>query len=111
MFVITMVAMTEFNKIQSMVKEKGIASRDCEYHTQRNIEGGKGKIRILALKADMIAHVEYICPHCQKYGYDEYPWKRPFSFKCKNCDKKISVPKLKEQFKREQKKANKAAEA
>ncbi|MBI2584239.1 MAG: hypothetical protein HYW25_06215 [Candidatus Aenigmarchaeota archaeon] len=97
--------MSEFTKIQNLVRERGIKPRDCEYHTQRSIEGGKGRIRVLALKEDMIARVEYICPHCGKYGYNEEPWKRPFSVDCKNCGKKISVPKMKQQFKREMKKA------
>jgi DNA-directed RNA polymerase subunit RPC12/RpoP len=94
----------KFTKIDAVIRQKNIAPGDCLYHTTRHI--GSGMMRILALKADGIARCEYICPSCKKYGYSEEPWKRPFSINCVNCGFKISVPKMKQQFKREMK-ANK----
>ena len=96
----------QFHKIDSIVKEKNVGPGDAMYHTTRHI--GEGKIRILALKSDGIARCEYICPKCKKYGYSEETWKRPFSVMCVNCKSKIVVSKMKEQFKREQKAAQKA---
>jgi DNA-directed RNA polymerase subunit RPC12/RpoP len=95
--------MTEikFTKIDAIVKEKKITPHDCLYHTTRHMDSGK--IRILALKADNIARCEYICPKCKKYGYSEETWQRPFSIRCSACGAKISVPKMKQQFKREMK--------
>lgn len=97
--------MTEFTRIDALVKEKKLSPSDALYHTTRHV--GAGKIRVLALKSDGIARCEYICPSCKKYGYSEEPWKRPFSIKCVNCGFKISVPKMKEQFKREMKAGSK----
>jgi len=91
----------KFTKIDALVKEKKITPRDSLYHTMRHV--GSGKIRVLALKADNIARCEYVCPKCGKYEYSEELWKRPFSVKCVNCGAKISVPKMKQQFKREMK--------
>lgn len=100
---IRVIVMSEikFTKIDALVAQKKVTPHDCLYHTTRHI--GSGKMRILALKADGIARCEYICPHCGKYGYSEAPWTRPFSISCSACGAKISVPKMKQQFKREMK--------
>jgi len=91
----------QFHKIDALIKEKSLKSSDALYVTTRHMK--EGKIRILALKSDGIARCEYICPNCMKYGYGEAPWQRPFSIPCANCGGKINVPKMREQFKREQK--------
>ncbi|MBI5061681.1 MAG: hypothetical protein HZB67_05200 [Candidatus Aenigmarchaeota archaeon] len=97
--------MTEFKKIDEFVQKHNILPRDCLYHTWRALKdsSGKetGKLRVLAWK-DNIARSEYICPECTKYGYQETPWKRPFSVKCQ-CGFRITVPKMKAEFKKEQK--------
>jgi DNA-directed RNA polymerase subunit RPC12/RpoP len=87
-------------KIDELVKQKNLSPHDLAYHTSRSIKP-KGKIRVLVPKEDNIARVEYICPKCMRQDYTEQPWKRPFSLKCTSCSFKISVPKMKEQFKRE----------
>jgi DNA-directed RNA polymerase subunit RPC12/RpoP len=96
----------KFTKIDAIVAGKGVQPSDCLYHTTRRIQ--EGKIRILALKSDNIARCEYVCPKCMKYGYSEAPWQRPFKIDCVNCGSKIAVPKMKEQYKREMKQAQKA---
>lgn len=93
--------MTDFHKISDFIREKNV--KGFLYHTNRDIEDGKGKLRILVIE-DNIARTEYICPHCQKYGYQENPWERPYSFKCQSCKKAIKVPKMKDQAKRDMKK-------
>jgi len=101
----------EMNKIDEFITKNKILPRDCEYHTNREItgkSGKKGKLRVLAWKKDHMARVEYVCPECGHYGYIETEWKRPFSIKCQNCGAKISVPKMKQQFKKEMKQANAA---
>jgi len=98
-------------KIDEFINKNKILPKDCEYHTNRDIlgkTGKKGKIRILAWKKDGVARAEYICPECQKYGYQEAPWKRPFAIRCEHCNAKISVPKMKAQFKKEMKQAKAA---
>ena len=104
--------MTEMTKLEKFVQDNKILPSQCAYHTWRDVSNKKGepigKMRILVLKTDKLARVEYICPSCIKSGYTESPWQRPFSFNCQSCGIVIKVPKLKEQFKREMKKANKS---
>ena len=97
----------ELKKIQEFVAEKGLKPSDCLYHTYRNSKNSKneptGKIRVLVPKSDSIARVEYICPECGHYAYTEQELKRPFSLKCEKCGFRITVPKMKQEFKKEQK--------
>jgi len=81
-----------FKKIDELVKEKNLKPSECLYHTIRILDND-GKIRVLVLH-DKIARVEYNCHKCGEYGYQEVPWKRPFSVKCK-CGAIIKVPRLK----------------
>ncbi|MBI4014581.1 MAG: hypothetical protein HY365_01365 [Candidatus Aenigmarchaeota archaeon] len=90
-------------KIDEYVATHSLKPADALYHTNRTVDG-TGKIRVLATK-DNIARVEYTCPKCSHDDYVEEPWKRPFSVKCSKCSYRIAVPKLKQQFKREMKKA------
>ncbi|MFH0837355.1 MAG: hypothetical protein V1870_04455 [Candidatus Aenigmatarchaeota archaeon] len=105
--------MTELNKLEKFIQDNKVLPSQCAYHTWRdalNKESKKtGKMRIVVLKSDNLARVEYLCPECGHYGYQELPWERPFSFKCEKCSFNVKVPKMKEQFKREMKAANKAA--
>lgn len=103
----------ELHKIAEFIKKNKITPKDVIYHTwrdgkKRNGEIG-GKIRIIVLKKDGIARVEYICPECGHYGYLETEWKRPFSFKCEECGFRIRVPRLRDEVKRERKMEKKKA--
>ncbi len=99
--------MKELKKIAEFISKNGIKPQDCIYHTWRDGKNKKGevagKIRILVLKKDGIARVEYICPECGYYDYFETEWKRPFSFKCEKCGFRIRVPRLRDELKRERK--------
>ena len=96
------------SKIQEYVQKNGIKPSDCLYHTQRSARNSKGepagKMRVLVPKADSTARVEYTCPECSHEAYAEQEWKRPFSIKCEKCGYKMTVPKMKAEFKKEQKK-------
>ena len=83
-----------FEKIESIIKEKNLTPSSCAYHTLRNLENN-GKIRILVVKGENQANVEYLCPKCGHYEYIQIEWKRPFSVKCSKCGFVIKVPKLK----------------
>jgi DNA-directed RNA polymerase subunit RPC12/RpoP len=94
------------SKIDDIIRERSLKPHDCLYHTNRSVKGrsgGDGIIRVLALHEDNIARCEYKCPECFHEGYTEQPWKRPFSVKCEKCGFRISVPKLRDQAKREAK--------
>ena len=89
-------------KIDDYVKKHKLLPHDVEYHTNRSIKP-KGRIRVLARK-DKVAMTEYECPKCGHKDYSESEWKRPFAVKCSSCGFRITVPKLKQQVKRERKK-------
>ena len=101
-------------KLQDFIIANKVTPKSCLYHTQRNAKNSKnqptGKIRVLATP-DNIARVEYTCPECGHEAYTEAEWKRPFSIKCEKCGYKLSVPKMREEFKREQKAEKKAKKA
>jgi len=86
--------MADFGKIQKLIDEKKLGPSDSEYHTNRGLENG-GRIRVLLIKGENEAHVEYICPYCGFYEYAKKPFKRPFSVKCSGCDRLIRVQRLK----------------
>jgi len=94
------------SKIQEYIQKNSIKPSDCIYHTNRSAKGLKGftgKIRVLVPKSDSVARCEYVCPECKHEDYAEQEWKRPFSIKCAKCGYRISVPKMKQQFKKEMK--------
>lgn len=95
------------SKIDDIISKNKILPSDCLYHTNRTAKNKNmqptGKIRVLALKKDGIARVEYICPECKNEDYAEVPWKKPFSVKCVKCGFLIRVPKMREEAKREAK--------
>jgi len=89
------------DKIDSIIKEKKITPKDCDYHTRRILEGG-GKIRVLRIKGDNINHVEYTCPKCGHEAYTTIEHKPVskaakirFKVECEKCKTKIKVEKLK----------------
>lgn len=80
-----------------------------EYITTRILENG-GKVRILKLKEEKNAKIEFKCPKC---GYEENweeEWKEPFvegsginqkfNLKCKKCSFSIKISKLKKEIKK-----------
>ncbi|MDI6720987.1 MAG: hypothetical protein QMD85_01260 [Candidatus Aenigmarchaeota archaeon] len=102
------------SKIDDYIRENAVKPSDCLYHTNRTVRNKKnqmtGKMRVLAPKSDGIARVEYKCPECLNEGYLEQEWKRPFSVNCQKCKTKITVPKMKDQAKKEMKADKKASE-
>ncbi|MFQ6020882.1 MAG: hypothetical protein ACE5J4_02575 [Candidatus Aenigmatarchaeota archaeon] len=83
-----------FEKIGNIITDRKLKPSDCTYHTLRRLSNN-GKIRVLVIKGESQAHVEYICPKCGYYDYIRQEWKRPFSVKCGKCKYTIRVPKLK----------------
>ncbi len=104
--------MQQLKAIQDFIDKNNIKPSNCAYHTCRTKKNAKGEdtgqIRVLALKGEVNAHCEYVCPECGQYGYVQVEWKRPFYVKCK-CGFKLSVAKMRQEFKKEQKAEQKAA--
>ena len=94
-------------KIQDYIVKNNILPKDCVYHTWRDTRNKKGestgKIRVLVPPKALDAMIEYTCPECKHEAYKEQPWKRPFSTKCDKCGFKLSVPKMKQEAKKEMK--------
>jgi len=88
-------------KISAMIKERGLKPADCAYHTLRELENG-GKIRVLVVKGEKNAHIEYICPQCKHTDCVTQEWKEVSkaakiraSVKCAKCGFMMKVEKLK----------------
>ena len=90
--------------IEEFIRKHSIKPSDCLYHTMRSVANKKGeyrgKIRVLVLRSDKLARVEYRCPECGKEGYVEKPWRRPFSVRCEACGFLIRVPRLRREIKK-----------
>ncbi len=99
------------SRIDDYVKQNSVLPKDCLYHTNRSARNAEGEftgtIRVLVPKSDSIARCEYMCPECKHSAYAEQEWKRPFYIKCEKCGYKISVPKMRQEFKKEMKKKKK----
>ena len=97
-------------KIQDYIVKNNIKPKECGYHTMRDTKNAKGeptgKIRVLVPPHSTTAMVEYTCPECKHAGYEEQEWKRPFKMKCDKCGFLMTVPKMKQEAKREAKAAN-----
>ncbi len=65
----------------------------------------KGNIGVLVPNESSIAKVKYTCPECGHKEMTESEWKRPFSIKCSSCGFLMRLPKLKDEVKKEKKKA------
>ena len=65
----------------------------------------KGNIAVLVPNESDMAKVRYRCPECSHSEQTEQEWKRPFSVKCSGCGALIRLPRLKDEIKKEKKKA------
>jgi len=92
-------------KIQDYVIKNNVKPKECVYHTWRDAKNSKkqptGKIRVLVPPHSSTAMVEYTCPECKHTAYTEQPWKRPFSVGCEKCKFRITVPKMKQEAKKD----------
>jgi ribosomal protein L37AE/L43A len=79
------------------------------YVTNRTAVNGageaKGKIRVLVKENSDTAEVDYVCPECRMSEHIEQVWARPFSVKCSKCSFVIKLPKLKDEMKKDKKRA------
>jgi len=64
-----------------------------------------GRIAVLVRNDSSNADVKYTCPECGFSEQTQKPWKRPFSVKCGKCGFLIRLPKLRDEMKREKRKA------
>ncbi len=69
----------------------------------------KGNIAVMVPNDSSTARVKYRCPECNHSEQLEEEWKRPFSVKCSGCGHLMRLARLKDEAKREKKKAREAA--
>ena len=65
----------------------------------------KGNMAVLVPNESDIAKVKYRCPECSHSEQLEQVWKRPFNVKCTGCGYLMRIARLKDDIKREKKKA------
>ena len=85
-----------------------------EYITIRNLLNKKGekkgRIRIIKLKENDFAEIEFLCPECKKFEKRKEKWKEPFVkgsgknqkffVKCNFCNFFIKLEKLRKEIKK-----------
>lgn len=81
---------------------------EIRYITTRVLENSsgqnKGRIRVLVLRGETDASVEYTCPECGFNENKRQVWVRPFNVKCGKCSYLIRVSSMKAEIKRMRKK-------
>jgi peptide subunit release factor 1 (eRF1) len=65
----------------------------------------KGSIAVMVPNGTDMARVRYRCPECGHSEQGEREWKRPFSLKCSGCGFLIRLARLKDEIKKEKRKA------
>jgi len=82
-----------------------------EYITTRELKNKNGqvtgKIRVLKLKENPKATIDFTCPNCRFSDRKELEFKLPFSMECSKCGNPLKLVKLKKQIKKEQKEKKK----
>ncbi|MEM7821266.1 MAG: hypothetical protein QXX38_00385 [Candidatus Aenigmatarchaeota archaeon] len=77
---------------------------NIQYITTRILQNSsgenKGRVRVVVLKGETRAMVEYTCPECSYSEKKFETWKKPFGFKCSNCNLWIKVPSLRSEIKK-----------
>ena len=80
------------------------------YVTNRTLKNNageeKGRLRVIVKEGSDTAEVDCTCPECGLSEHREQPWTRPFSVKCSGCGCIIKLPKLKDEIKKDKKKAS-----
>ncbi len=78
-----------------------------EYITTRILKNSlgqeKGRIRVLKLKEEPEAQVDYTCPECLHTESKKLIWKKPFSLRCSKCNYLIRVTNLRTEIKKKRK--------
>ena len=67
----------------------------------------KGRLRVFVRNESDTIEGDYECPECGFKGKISQIWKRPFVFRCSKCNFLIKIPKMKDEIKREKKRARK----
>lgn len=65
----------------------------------------KGRLRIRVPNDSDTAEGDYLCPECGSQGKVSQEWNRPFNVKCGKCGFLMRMARLKDEIKREKKKA------
>ncbi len=64
-----------------------------------------GSVKAYVPKEENMVYIEYVCAECGFSEKMKQEWKRPFNVKCSKCGFLMRIPKLKDQVKREKKRA------
>ncbi len=79
-----------------------------EYITTRELKNkvgqANGKIRILKLKENPRASIDFTCPECRFSQKKESEFKIPFLMNCAKCGNLVKIIELKKEMKKQKKK-------
>jgi len=79
------------------------------YITNRTVQNKagelKGKIAVLVRTGSTTAEYKYTCPECGDARDGQQEFKRPITIRCQKCGYLMKLPKLKDELKKEKKKA------
>jgi len=60
---------------------------------KRGSKEGTGKYFIWHYRGESLGHAKYTCPYCNYNGEISQEFELPFKFRCKKCDKKLTINK------------------
>ena len=79
-----------------------------EYVTNRELKNKNGqitgRIRVLKLKENSKATIDFTCPNCRFSERRESEFKLPFVMECSKCGNPLKLIQLKKEMKKEKKK-------
>lgn len=82
------------------------------YITNRTLQNKAGKengrIAILVRKGSVTAEYKYTCPECGDARDGQQEFRRPITIRCQKCGYLMKLAKLKDQLKKEKKRARDA---
>ena len=65
----------------------------------------QGRLKAFVKTGSTTLEGEYTCPECKKAGKISQVFKRPIAVKCASCGFVIKLPRLKDEIKKDRKKA------
>ena len=79
------------------------------YITNRTLQNSrgeqKGRVAVLVRTGSATAEYKYTCPECGDARDGQQEFKRPITIRCQKCGYLMKLPKLKDELKKEKKKA------
>ncbi|MEM5836727.1 MAG: hypothetical protein QW451_00145 [Candidatus Aenigmatarchaeota archaeon] len=77
---------------------------EIRFITTRDLENSsgqkKGRVRVIVLKGEDIANIDFTCPECNYNQKKKEEFKMPLMLKCEKCGFEIELRSLREEIKK-----------